>query len=64
MISNSESRRTTMSDLIFHVYENNKVKEHNLTTEELRALIITKKVKPGEDEILPLELSKETEGSY
>jgi len=53
-----------MSDLIFHVYENNKVKEHNLTTEELRTLIITKKVKPGEDEILPLELSKETEGSY
>jgi len=53
-----------MSDLIFHVYENNKVKEHNLTTEELRTLIISKKVKPGEDEILPLELSKEIDGSY
>ena len=53
-----------MSDLIFHVYEDNKVKAHNLTAEELETLIRSKEVKLGEDEILGLELSKNTEGSY
>jgi len=53
-----------MSDLIFHVYEDNKVKAHNLTVDQLEDLIISKKVNIGEDEILPLELSSETDGSY
>ena len=53
-----------MSDLIFHVYEDNKVKAHNLTADELETLINSKKVKLGEDEIIPLELSKNTDGSY
>jgi len=63
------SRKGMMSseaskDLIFHVYKDNEVKAHNLTVEELETLIHSKQVKPGEDEILPLELSKNTEGSY
>ena len=53
-----------MSDLIFHVYENNKVKRHSLTADQLETLINTKEVKLGEDEILPLVRSGETEGSY
>ena len=53
-----------MSDLIFHVYKNNKVKEHNLTVDQLEELIVSKKVNIGDDEIQPLELSKDTEGSY
>ena len=54
-----------MSDLIFHVYEkDNKVKAHNLTVDQLEDLIISKKINIGEDEIQPLELSKNTEGSY
>jgi len=53
-----------MSDLIFHVYKDDKVKAHNLTADELETLIHSKKVKPGEDEILPLEISSETHGSY
>lgn len=53
-----------MSDLVFHVYNNNKVKAHNLTVDELEELIVSKKVNFGEDEIQPLELSKDTEGSY
>ena len=53
-----------MSDLIFHVYKDDKVKAHNLTVNELESLIDSKKVKPGEDEIIALELSKNTEGSY
>lgn len=53
-----------MSDLIFHVYENNKVKQHSLTADQLETLINTKEVKLGEDEILPLVRSGETEGSY
>lgn len=53
-----------MSDLIFHVYKDNKVKAHNLTVNELESLINSKKVKLGEDEIEVLELSKNTEGSY
>ena len=53
-----------MSDLIFHVYKDDKVKEYNLTVEELETLIRSKKVKLGEDEIEVLELSKNTEGSY
>jgi hypothetical protein len=52
-----------MSDLIFHVYKDDKVKAHNLTADELETLIHSKQVKLGEDEILPLELSKNTEGS-
>lgn len=64
-IINSVSRKGTMSDLIFHVYEkDNKVKAHNLTVDQLEELIISKKVNIGEDEIQPLELSKNTEGSY
>jgi len=63
-ITNSVSRKGTMSDLIFHVYEDNKVKAHNLTADELETLINSKKIKLGEDEIVPLELSKNTEGSY
>jgi hypothetical protein len=63
-ISNSVSRREPMSDLIFHVYENNKVKQHSLTADQLETLINTKEVKLGEDEILPLVRSGETEGSY
>lgn len=61
---NSVSRKGTMSDLIFHVYKDDKVKAHNLTADELETLIHSKKVKLGEDEILPLERSKNTEGSY
>jgi len=53
-----------MSDLIFHVYKGKEVKAHNLTADELETLIHSKQVKLGEDEILPLELSKNTEGSY
>jgi len=53
-----------MSDLIFHVYEDDKVKAHNLTADELETLINSKKVKLGEDEIVPLERSKECDGSY
>ena len=53
-----------MSDLIFHVYKDDKVKAHNLTAEELEKLIHSKKIKLGEDEIEVLELSKNTEGSY
>jgi hypothetical protein len=53
-----------MSDLIFHVYKDNKVKAHNLTADELETLIHSKKVKLGEDEILPLERSKEIDASY
>ena len=53
-----------MSDLIFHVYEDDKVKAHNLTADELEFLINSKKVKLGEDEIVPLERSKECDGSY
>jgi len=60
----SVSRKGTMSDLIFHVYKDDKVKAHNLTAEELETLIHSKQVKLGEDEILPLERSKNTEGSY
>jgi len=63
-ISNSVSRKETMSDLIFHVYKGDKVKAHNLTVNELESLIDAKKVKLGEDEIEVLELSKNTEGSY
>ena len=63
-ISNSVSRKETMSDLIFHVYKDDKVKAHNLTVNELESLIDSKKVKLGEDEIEVLELSKNTEGSY
>jgi hypothetical protein len=63
-ITNSVSRNSTMSDLIFHVYKDDKVKAHNLTVEELETLINSKKVKLGEDEIEMLELSKNTEGSY
>ena len=58
------SLKTRMSDLIFHVYKNNKVKEYNLTVDQLEDLIISKKINIGEDEIQPLELSKDTEGSY
>ena len=54
----------TSSDLIFHVYKDKEVKAHNLTADELETLINSKKVKLGEDEIVPLELSKNTEGSY
>ena len=53
-----------MSDLIFHVYKDDTVKAHNLTAEELETLINSKKVKIGEDEILPLERSKEIDASY
>ena len=53
-----------MSDLVFHVYKDKQVKAHNLTADELETLINSKKVKLGEDEIVPLELSKNTEGSY
>jgi len=63
-INYSVSRKTIMSDLIFHVYKDDEVKAHNLTAEELETLIRSKQVKLGEDEILPLELSKNTEGSY
>ena len=63
-ITNSVSRKETMSDLIFHVYEDDKVKAHNLTAEELETLINSKKVKLGEDEIVPLERSTDTHGSY
>jgi hypothetical protein len=60
----SVSRKGIMSDLIFHVYKDDKVKAHNLTVNELESLIDSKKVKLGEDEIIALELSKNTEGSY
>jgi len=60
----SVSRKGTMSDLIFHVYKDDKVKAHNLTVNELESLIDSKKVKLGEDEIEVLELSKNTDGSY
>ena len=60
----SVSRKETMSDLIFHVYKDDKVKAHNLTVNELESLIDSKKVKLGEDEIEVLELSKNTDGSY
>ena len=63
-INYSVSRKETMSDLIFHVYKDDKVKAHNLTADELETLIHSKQVKLGEDEILPLERSKNTEGSY
>ena len=63
-INYSVSRKDIMSDLIFHVYKDDKVKAHNLTADELETLIHSKQVKLGEDEILPLELSKNTEGSY
>jgi hypothetical protein len=63
-ITNFVSRKGTMSDLIFHVYKDDKVKAHNLTVDQLEDLIISKKVNIGEDEILPLELSSETNGSY
>ena len=63
-INYSVSRKESMSDLIFHVYKDDKVKEYNLTVEELETLIRSKKVKLGEDEIEVLELSKNTEGSY
>ena len=63
-IINSVSRKGIMSDLIFHVYEDDKVKAHNLTADELETLINSKKIKLGEVEIEPLELSKNTEGSY
>ena len=53
-----------MSDLIFHVYEDNTVKAHNLTADELETLIRSKKVKLGEDEIEVLEKSSDTHGSY
>jgi hypothetical protein len=53
-----------MSDLVFHVYKDDKVKAHNLTADELETLIDSKKVKLGEDEIIPLELPKNTDGSY
>jgi hypothetical protein len=53
-----------MNDLIFHVYEGKEVKAHSLTVDQLEDLIISKKVNIGEDEIVPLELSKDTEGSY
>ena len=53
-----------MSDLVFHVYKDDKVKAHNLTVNELETLILSKKVKLGEDEIEVLELSKNTDGSY
>ena len=53
-----------MSDLIFHVYKDDEVKAHNLTADELETLINSKKIKLGEVEIEPLELSKNTEGSY
>ena len=64
LIINSVSRKETMSDLIFHVYKDKEVKAHNLTADELETLIHSKQVKLGEDEILGLELSKNTEGSY
>jgi hypothetical protein len=63
-ISNSVSLKGTMNDLIFHVYEGKEVKAHSLTVDQLEDLIISKKVNIGEDEIVPLELSKDTEGSY
>ena len=63
-IINSVSRKGVMSDLIFHVYEDDKVKAHNLTAEELETLINSKKVKLGKDEIVPLERSTDTHGSY
>ena len=50
-IINSVSRKETMSDLIFHVYKDDKVKAHNLTVNELESLIDSKKVKLGENEI-------------
>ena len=64
LIINSVSRKETMSDLIFHVYKDDKVKAHNLTVEELETLIRSKEVKLGEDEIVPLERSTDTHGSY
>ena len=60
----SVSRKGTMSDLIFHVYKDKEVKAHNLTADELETLINSKKVKLGEDEIVPLERSKDLNGSY
>ena len=53
-----------MSDLVFHVYKDNEVKAHSLSTDELEELIISKKVNIGEDEIQPLELEKNQEASY
>lgn len=44
-----------MSDLVFHVYKDKKVKAHSLSVDELEDLIISKKVNVGEDEIVPLE---------
>ena len=53
-----------MSDLIFHVYKDDKVKAHSLSVDELEELIISKKVNIGEDEIQPLELERDQEASY
>ena len=53
-----------MSDLIFHVYKDKEVKAHSLSVDELEELIISKKVKLGEDEIVPLENEKNQEASY
>jgi len=53
-----------MSNVMYHNNKDDNVKAHNLTAEELETHIHSKQVKLGEDEILPLELSKNTEGSY
>ena len=65
-ISNSVSRKGTMSDLIFHVYQkgSNNVRLHSLSVDELEDLLRSEKIKLGEVEIETLVQEKGEEASY